>query len=463
MFDLLDTLTLVCGGGVKAAATPAAAAVPKNEAEDSTPQEHDKNNDPAEATALEPVDAMDAKNYLVVNLSRPMGILFEENYDAQHGGAFVAEINEGCSAAADGSICRGDQVIAIGDKRVSGMDFDEVMKVIEESDTKIKLTLFRGPAESLYGPSGASKEWLDEFVAERGEEAALVEEESESEVMQDIADVAVSPALLDDVAVAAAAAAAAVDAYALGETVEADQVLVDSESCDEKEADAALEVENEVDVDEEVECEAEVEKEVDESVGAVLIEDEVDADVQLAHETEVANEVEAAVDELVVESEVGMDEEVAGEAEVEDEAEASEDLLVVENEVDMYEEVASEAEVKTEVDTSEDVLVIEKDEDDASDAALEKDEAVRVEEEDVCDDVAAEATLEKEDASTLNGAVKKTSDDLLDTYYANTASQSVSDALAAVVEKENSTIAKSIFVEPRSPNGVEELKQLCLH
>jgi hypothetical protein len=461
MFDLLDTLTLVCGGGVKAAATPAAAAVPKNEAEDSTSQEHDKNNDPAEATTLEPVDAMDAKNYLVVNLSRPMGILFEENYDAQHDGAFVAEINEGCSAAADGSICRGDQVIAIGDKRVSGMDFDEVMKVIEESDTKIKLTLFRGPAESLYGPSGASKEWLDEFVAERGEEAALVEEESESEVMPDIADVAVSPALLDDVAVAAAAA----DAYALGHTVEADQVLVDSESCDETEADAALEVENEVDVDEEVECEAEVEKEVDESVGAVLIEDEVDADVQLAHETEVANEVEAAEDELVVESEVDMDEEVAVEAEVEDEAEASEDVSVVENEVDMYEEVASEAEVKTEVDTSEDVLVIEKDEDDASDAALEKDEAELVEEEEAVDDeeVAGEAALEKEDASTLNGAVKKTSDDLLDTYYANTASQSVSDALAAVVERENSTIAKSIFVEPRSPNGVEELKQLCLH
>jgi len=87
-------------------------------------------------------------NYLTVHLTRPMGILFEENYD--HGGAYIAEINEGSSAAVDGSICRGDQLIAIGEKTVIGMDFDDIMQIIE-SDIKIKLKVFRGPAESLYG------------------------------------------------------------------------------------------------------------------------------------------------------------------------------------------------------------------------------------------------------------------------------------------------------------------------
>ena len=66
---------------------------------------------------------------------------------------------------------------------VSGLDFDDVIKLIHDSsETEIKLTLFRGSAECLYGPNGASIEWLNKFVAERGEEAALVED-SESEVM----------------------------------------------------------------------------------------------------------------------------------------------------------------------------------------------------------------------------------------------------------------------------------------
>jgi hypothetical protein len=53
------------------------------------------------------------------------------------------------------------------------MDFEEIMQIVEASDIKIKLTVFRGPAESLYGPSYGSGERLDEYVPERGEEAAL--------------------------------------------------------------------------------------------------------------------------------------------------------------------------------------------------------------------------------------------------------------------------------------------------
>ena len=202
MFNFLDSCTLICGGDTKSNDDPAAAVVPEKEA-DLSLKELDKDGADAdeEILLLDPVDPMDTNNYLVTYLTLPMGILFEENED-EYGGAFVAEINEGCSAAADGTICRGDQLIAIGQKRVSGMDFQDVMTLIlGNTEAKTKLSFFRGPAESLYGPAGASVEWLDEFVAERGEEAALVED-SESEALPDVEQVSVPHDMLDDIALA---------------------------------------------------------------------------------------------------------------------------------------------------------------------------------------------------------------------------------------------------------------------
>ena len=316
----LDSFSSVCGGDGDVATTPTAAAVPENEAYSTSLQEHGKNND-----AGEPVDA---KNVFVTNLTRPMGILFEEN---AHGGTFAAEINEGYSAAADGSICRGDHVIAIGDTRVNGMAFDAVMKLIEveDSEIEIKLTLFRGSADTLYGPFGARNEWLDELVAERGEEAVLVEEEEEDsqiegEVMSDIADVGVSHELLD----AAVAITAAVDADALREA-KADQILVDVEAHAEEEDDVAEEVlvvvvENVVEADEQVECEGEQENKVDAAEEEMLAM-ENDAECSAG----VENQADAI---LVVEDEAEADEQVEGEAELENEMDAAEEVLVVENE-----------------------------------------------------------------------------------------------------------------------------------
>eukprot|EP00984_Skeletonema_dohrnii_P030962 scaffold22896_cov65-Skeletonema_dohrnii-CCMP3373.AAC.1 len=208
MFDLLETFTSICGGEVKTQPegspdTPSAEAVLLA---DWTLHGKSFVDNPS-------VDPTDDNNYLTTHLTRPMGILFEENYDVQHGGAYIAEINEGGSAAADGSICRGDQLIAIEEKRVIGMDFDDIMQVIEESDTNIKLTVFRGPAESLYGPSCGSAEQLgEEYVPERGEEAALVEDSESEVVREDIGDIAARQDYMDGVALAVAA----VDGDAIG-------------------------------------------------------------------------------------------------------------------------------------------------------------------------------------------------------------------------------------------------------
>ncbi len=114
------------------------------------------------------MDSMDEKNYIAVELEKPMGIIFEEN-DSEYGGIFVQSLKEGGMAAANGLLQPGDQLVAVGTKNVSGLDFDEALGVIIDSpDAKTKLNLFRGSAKQFYGPTGPSKEWLVNFCEKGG-------------------------------------------------------------------------------------------------------------------------------------------------------------------------------------------------------------------------------------------------------------------------------------------------------
>ena len=111
------------------------------------------------------IDSMDEKNYVTVSLPKPMGIVFEEN-DSEFGGIFVLEISEGSAAETEGTIRPGDQLVAVGTSKVSGLAFEEALgTIIDSQEEKTKLVFFRGPSKFLYGPAGASVEWLDEFVA----------------------------------------------------------------------------------------------------------------------------------------------------------------------------------------------------------------------------------------------------------------------------------------------------------
>lgn len=106
---------------------------------------------------------MDEANYVTVELAKPMGIVFEEN-DETYGGIFVLSLSDG-SAQKDGTIRPGDELVAVGPKKVAGLAFDDALGAIIDSDAeKTKLVLFRGSAKDLYGPTGASQEWLDEFI-----------------------------------------------------------------------------------------------------------------------------------------------------------------------------------------------------------------------------------------------------------------------------------------------------------
>ena len=119
------------------------------------------------------IDSMDAKNYVSATLSKPMGIVFEEN-DSEFGGIFVLEISEGSAAETDGTVHLGDQLVSVGDKKVTGLPFEEALgTIIDSKDDKIKLSLFRGPSKFLYGSAGPSQDWLDEFI--KGEKKVEVE------------------------------------------------------------------------------------------------------------------------------------------------------------------------------------------------------------------------------------------------------------------------------------------------
>ena len=109
---------------------------------------------------------MDKSNYLTAKLSKPMGIVFEEN-DEDVNGIFVLSLGEGGAAEKEGTLKPGDQLIAVDDKKVAGMVFDDALgTIIDASNEEIQLLLFRGSVAECYGPTRASQEWLDNYIAE---------------------------------------------------------------------------------------------------------------------------------------------------------------------------------------------------------------------------------------------------------------------------------------------------------
>lgn len=109
------------------------------------------------------VDSMDEANYVSVSLTKPMGIVFEEN-DADLGGIFIQTLVEDGVAAKENKLREGDQLVSVNDVNVYGKDFDESLKTIVDTTTEqTRLSFFRGTAMQLYGPTGPSQDWLNEF------------------------------------------------------------------------------------------------------------------------------------------------------------------------------------------------------------------------------------------------------------------------------------------------------------
>ncbi|GKY91074.1 hypothetical protein MPSEU_000080200 [Mayamaea pseudoterrestris] len=113
------------------------------------------------------IDSMDESNYLVVQLTKPMGIVFEEN-DSEFGGIFVQSLKAGGAAAVNGQLLEGDQLVAVNAEKVSGLPFDDALsKILESEGDSARLTIFRGTAKQFYGATGPSQAWLDEFLVNK--------------------------------------------------------------------------------------------------------------------------------------------------------------------------------------------------------------------------------------------------------------------------------------------------------
>lgn len=131
------------------------------------------------------VDAMDKSNYVTVNLPKPMGVVFEENdtqtvnkpkaADAEIDtpvqtstllrGVYVFDLVDGGVAASNGILVKGDQLIEVAGESVTRLGFDEVIAKIKASgEGEVRLSFFRGTVDQLYGPTGASEQWIREFI-----------------------------------------------------------------------------------------------------------------------------------------------------------------------------------------------------------------------------------------------------------------------------------------------------------
>jgi PDZ domain len=114
------------------------------------------------------VDSMEPSNYVVVELAKPMGIVFEEN-DSDYGGIYIQSLKEGGIAAKANLLQEGDQLVAVNTEKVCGLPFDDALSsIVEATGETTKLLFFRGTAKQFYGPTGASQQWINDFVSQGG-------------------------------------------------------------------------------------------------------------------------------------------------------------------------------------------------------------------------------------------------------------------------------------------------------
>lgn len=106
------------------------------------------------------VDPQSTANYVRIELAKPMGIKFVENEDGK--GILVdALVASGSAATTGADVKSGDQLVGVDGALVLGADFDAALGAITGSSAAtVKLCLFRGPAQFLYGPTRPDDAWL---------------------------------------------------------------------------------------------------------------------------------------------------------------------------------------------------------------------------------------------------------------------------------------------------------------
>mmetsp|Transcript_96633 Transcript_96633/g.211282 ORF Transcript_96633/g.211282 Transcript_96633/m.211282 type:complete len:562 (-) Transcript_96633:107-1792(-) len=113
--------------------------------------------------ALETAPGLDAQNensYVTVELTKPLGIVFEAN-GLPHPGVHIRSFNEDGAAAQHGRLRTNYQLVGVDGASVVGQDLDKCIEtILGTSSQLIKVTFYRGEAEHLYGKAKPAAEWL---------------------------------------------------------------------------------------------------------------------------------------------------------------------------------------------------------------------------------------------------------------------------------------------------------------
>lgn len=106
-----------------------------------------------------------------VEVSKPMGIIFEENAP-EVGGLYVAELVPDGAAAATGAISVEDQLVSVGSVPVVGLDFDSVMAALQDAPSPATLQFFQGSAEAAKASAAGAPDAAAAAAATPAPEAA---------------------------------------------------------------------------------------------------------------------------------------------------------------------------------------------------------------------------------------------------------------------------------------------------
>ena len=124
-------------------------------------------------------DAIDDVSYSV-KVAKPMGVIFGENPEPFFG-LSVDDVEPGLNGGSAG-LRMGDQLVAVNDEIVIGDSFTAVMTALQQAESPVQLTLYRGSIKSLY----TIIQNRDGFEEAEPEEEVIMDENYESPVKIDI-------------------------------------------------------------------------------------------------------------------------------------------------------------------------------------------------------------------------------------------------------------------------------------
>ena len=100
------------------------------------------------SAALTYDDIVTRVDHYEVAIPKPLGVVFGENPDPYFG-LKIDDVSEGLNGGIAG-LRIGDQLMSVNENVVVGKDFDDVMGLLQNEPSTLRLTMYRGPVTQLF-------------------------------------------------------------------------------------------------------------------------------------------------------------------------------------------------------------------------------------------------------------------------------------------------------------------------